>query len=74
LPLLDKAFEAEALRGGPNGEPCICENPQEKAELSRGGSPKYMNGQFRYYPVGVAMAEPAQTGCRKPLLAIRLAV
>jgi hypothetical protein len=74
VPLLDKAFEAEALRGGPNGEPRIFDNPQEKAELSRGSSPKYMNGQFRYYLVGVALAEPAQTGCRKPLLAIRLAV
>src|SRR5437764_13040126 len=33
-----------------------------------------MNGQFRYYLVDVAMAEPAQTGCPKPLLAIRRAV
>jgi hypothetical protein len=71
---VDKAFEAEALRGGPNGEPRIFENPQEQAELSRGAAPKYMNGQFRYYLVGIAIAEPAQTGCQKPLLAIRLAV
>jgi hypothetical protein len=71
---VDKAIEAEAMRGGPNGEPRIFENPQEQAELSRGAAPKYMNGQFRYYLVGIAIAEPAQTGCSKPLLAIRLAV
>lgn len=71
---VDKAIEAEALRGGPSGEPRLFENPQEQAELARGASPKYMNGQFRYYLVGAAMAEPAQTGCHKPLLAIRLAV
>ena len=69
----EQAIAGEALRGGPRGEPRIFENAQEQAELARGASPKYMNGQFRYYLAGVSVAPP-QGECKKPLLAIRLAV
>ena len=70
----EQAIEAEALRGGPRGEARIFENAQEQAELARGSGPKYMNGQFRYYLVGVAMTPPGEGGCKGPGLAIRLAV
>jgi hypothetical protein len=70
----EKAIEAEALRGGPRGEARIFENAQEQAELARGASPKYMNGQFRYYLVGVTMTPAGEGGCKGPGLAIRLAV
>jgi hypothetical protein len=69
----EQAVAAEALRGGPRGELRIFENPQEQAELARGASPKYMNGQFRYYLAGLSMVPP-QGACKRPLLAIRLAV
>lgn len=69
-----RIVEAEARRGGPRGEPRVYENPQEQAELMRGASPKYMNGQFRYYLAGVTIAQPQESGCKTPLLAIRLAV
>jgi hypothetical protein len=69
----EQAIAGEALRGGPHGEARIFENAQEQAELARGASPKYMNGQFRYYLAGVSVAPP-QGECKKPLLAIRLAV
>ena len=69
-----RIVEAEARRGGPRGEPRVYENAQEQAELMRGASPKYMNGQFRYYLASVAIAPPQESGCRTPLLAIRLAV
>jgi hypothetical protein len=69
----EHAIEAEALRGGPRGEARIFENAQEQAELARGASPKYMNGQFRYYLAGVSVVQP-QGECKKPLLAIRLAI
>ena len=68
-----QAIAAEAQRGGPRGEPRIFENPQELNELSRGASPKFMNGQFRYYLASVAMAQP-QGDCKQPLLAIRMAI
>lgn len=68
-----RSIEAEALRGGPRGEPRVFENAQEQAELARGSSPKYMNGQFRYYLAGVSFVQ--QDGpCRTPQLAVRLAV
>ena len=68
-----RVIEAEALRGGPHGEARIFENAQEQAELARGSSPKYMNGQFRYYLAGVSFLQ--QDGaCRSPVLAVRLAV
>ncbi len=70
----EQAIEAEALRGGPRGEARVFENAQEQAELARGSSPKYMNGQFRYYLVGVTMTRPGEGGCKGPGLAIRLAV
>ena len=67
------AIQAEALRGGPRGEPRVFENAQEQAELARGSAPKYMNGQFRYYLAGVSFVQ--QDGpCRSPQLAVRLAV
>jgi len=69
----DQAIAAEALRGGPRGEARIFEGAQEQAELARGASPKYMNGQFRYYLAGVSVVPP-QGECKQPLLAIRLAV
>jgi hypothetical protein len=69
----EQAIAGEALRGGPRGEARIFENAQEQAELARGASPKYMNGQFRYYLAGVSVVPPQGT-CKKPLLAIRLAV
>ncbi|MEO8836759.1 MAG: hypothetical protein ABI364_08470 [Caldimonas sp.] len=69
----EAAIAGEALRGGPHGEPRIFENAQEQAELARGASPRYMNGQFRYYLAGLSVV-PAQDNCLKPLLAIRLAV
>ena len=69
----DKAIAAEAQRGGPRGEARIFETPEELNELSRGASPKYMNGQFRYYLAGVAMVQP-QGECKTPLLAVNLAV
>ena len=47
---------------------------RRSAELARGSSPKFMNGQFRYYLAGVSIAEPAASGCKTPLLAIRLAI
>ncbi len=69
----DKAIAAEAQRGGPRGEARIFENATEQAELARGSSPKYMNGQFRYYLAGVSLVQ--QDGpCRSPQLAVRLAV
>ena len=39
----------------------------ELDELSRGASPKYMNGQFRYYLAGVSVVQP-QGECKRPLL------
>ena len=69
----EKAIAAEAMRGGPRGEPRIFETPEELNELSRGASPKYMNGQFRYYLANVAMMQP-QGECKTPLLAVNLAV
>ena len=51
----EKAIAAEAMRGGPRGEPRIFETPEELNELSRGASPKYMNGQFRYYLANVCL-------------------
>ena len=70
----EQAIAAEALRGGPRGEARIFENAQEQAELARGAAPKYMNGQFRYYLVGVSLTRPGEGGCSQPGLAIRLAV
>jgi hypothetical protein len=69
----EKAIAAEAQRGGPRGEARIFENPEELNELSRGASPKFMNGQFRYYLASVAMMQP-HGECKKPLLALNLAV
>jgi len=69
----EQAIAGEALRGGPHGEARIFENEREQAELARGSSPKYMNGQFRYYLAGLSVVPP-QGQCKKPLLAIRLAV
>jgi len=69
-----RIVEAEARRGGPHGEPRVYENAQEQADLLRGAAPKYMNGQFRYYLAGVTIAQPQESGCKTPLLAIRLAV
>ncbi|HEX4233325.1 MAG TPA: hypothetical protein VH041_03400, partial [Caldimonas sp.] len=69
----DQAIAAEALRGGPRGEPRIFESPEEMAELTRGKSPKTMNAQFRYYLASVAMVPP--TGeCKTPLLAVNVAI
>jgi len=70
----EQAIKAEAMRGGPRGEARIFENAQEQAELARGAAPKYMNGQFRYYLVGVSQTRPGEGGCSQPGLAIRLAV
>jgi hypothetical protein len=69
----DKAIAAEAMRGGPRGEARVFETPEELNELARGASPKYMNGQFRYYLAGVAMTPP-QGECKTPLVAVKLAV
>ena len=69
----EKAIAAEAQRGGPRGEARIFETPEEFNELSRGASPKYMNGQFRYYLANVVMMQP-QAECKTPLLAVNLAV
>lgn len=69
----DKAIAAEAMRGGPRGEARIFETPEEINELARGASPKFMNGQFRYYLASVAMMQP-QGECKTPLLAVNLAV
>jgi hypothetical protein len=69
----EQAFAAEAQRGGPRGEARIFETPEEFAELSRGASPKFMNGQFRYYLASVAMVQP-QGECKTPLLAVNVAV
>jgi len=69
----DKAIAAEAQRGGPRGEARIFETPEEFNELSRGASPKYMNGQFRYYLANVVMMQP-QGECKTPLLAVNVAV
>ena len=69
----DKAIAAEAMRGGPRGEPRIFETPEELNELARGASPKYMNGQFRYYLANVVMMQP-QGECQTPLLAVNVAV
>jgi hypothetical protein len=68
-----QAIAAEALRGGPRGEPRIFESAEEMAELARGRSPKTMNAQFRYYLAGVAMVPP-KGDCAKPLLAVNLAI
>ena len=70
----EKAIEAEAMRGGPRGEARIFENATEQAELARGSSPKYMNGQFRYYFAGLTLTKAGEGGCKGPGLAIRLAV
>ena len=70
----EQAIKAEAMRGGPRGEARIFENAQEQAELARGAASKYMNGQFRYYLVGVSLTRPGEGGCSQPGLAIRLAV
>jgi len=69
----DKAIAAEAMRGGPRGEPRIFETPEEINELSRGASPKYMNAQFRYYLANVVMMQP-QGECKTPLLAVNVAI
>ena len=69
----EKAIAAEAMRGGPRGEARIFETPEELNELARGASPKYMNGQFRYYLANVVMMQP-QGECKTPLLAVNLAV
>jgi hypothetical protein len=69
----EQAIAAEALRGGPRGEPRIFESPEEIAELSRGRAPKTMNAQFRYYLASVAMVAPREP-CKKPLLAVNLAI
>ncbi|MDQ6639604.1 MAG: hypothetical protein M3Z15_08070 [Pseudomonadota bacterium] len=68
-----QAIAAEAQRGGPRGEPRVFENPEEQNELARGSSPKFMNGQFRYYLASVAMVQP-QGECKQPLLAVNLAI
>ena len=69
----ERAIAAEAMRGGPRGEARIFETPEELNELSRGASPKFMNGQFRYYLASVAMMQP-EGECKAPLLAVNLAV
>jgi hypothetical protein len=69
----EKAIAAEAQRGGPRGEARIFETPEELNELSRGASPKYMNGQFRYYLANVVMVPP-QGECKTPLIAVNIAV
>jgi hypothetical protein len=69
----DRAIAAEATRGGPRGEARIFETPEELNELARGASPKYMNGQFRYYLASVVMMQP-QGECQTPLLAVNVAV
>jgi hypothetical protein len=69
----DKAIAAEAMRGGPRGEARIFETPEELNELARGASPKYMNGQFRYYLASIVMMQP-QAECKTPLLAVNVAV
>jgi len=69
----EQAIAAEALRGGPRGEPRIFESVEEIAELSRGRSPKTMNAQFRYYLASVRMVPP-QGACKTPLLAVNVAV
>ena len=70
---VSQTIAAEAQRGGPHGEPRIFENPQELNELSRGASPKFMNGQFRYYLAGVSVVQPAGD-CKQALLAVKLAI
>ncbi|HSC62881.1 MAG TPA: hypothetical protein VLD35_04550, partial [Caldimonas sp.] len=69
----EKAIAAEVMRGGPRGEARIFETPEELNELARGASPKYMNGQFRYYLANVVMMQP-QGECKTPLLAVNVAV
>ena len=69
----ERAIAAEVQRGGRRGEPRVFETPEEMAELARGASPKYMNGQFRYYLANVVMMQP-QGECKTPLLAVNLAV
>lgn len=69
-----QTIAAEAMRGGPRGEPRIFENLQEQVGLVAGSMPRYMNAQFRYYLAGISLAEPAQSGCERPLLALKLAV
>ena len=68
------AIEDEVARGGPRGEVRIFEDFQEKVTLTKGASPKYLNGQFRYYLASVDLTQPKDSGCKYPLLAIRLAV
>ncbi|MDQ2928360.1 MAG: hypothetical protein ABI330_10120 [Caldimonas sp.] len=69
-----QTVEGEVLRGGPHGELRIFESAQERAALARGASPKYMNGQFRYYLAGISMTPGQDGGCQQPLLTMRLAV
>ena len=69
----EKAYAAEAQRGGPGGEPRIFESHEEFNELSRGNAPKYMNGQFRYYLRNVTMVQP-HGDCKTPLLAVNVVV
>jgi hypothetical protein len=69
-----EAIAADARRDGPNGEPRIFENPQERSELVRGAPPKDLNGRFRYYFDGVSMTRPEDGSCKQPLLALLLVV
>jgi hypothetical protein len=49
-------IKAEALRGGPHGEPRLFETDEESAALALGKAPRYMNAQFRYYFGGASVA------------------
>ena len=71
---LAQLIEAEVRRGGPHGEQRLFESAEEQDELLRGRSPKYMNAQFRYYLADAHVAQPAESGCQRPLLALKLAV
>lgn len=68
------AIQMEATRGGPRGEPRVYEDAQEQAHLARGGTPKFMNAQFRYYLADLRLVPAAESGCARPLLALKLAV
>lgn len=69
-----RLIEAEAKRGGPRDEPRIFESPQEWVSLAGGVRPKFMNAQFRYYLADVSLIQPAESGCTRPLLAVKLAI
>lgn len=69
-----QARERQINRPGPKGESRIFASGRERDLLLKGEAPDYMHGQFRFYLVDLALVQPAESGCKRPLVAVKLAV